>query len=67
MILTTGAHEHKHTPHACIHVRLTEKVFSSICLIVGVLWEVVYLLTHTSECSCRGETLISSDCSTGVS
>lgn len=39
--------------------RLTEKIFSSICLVVGIFWEVVNLLTHTFKCPCsRRKTLL---------
>lgn len=41
---------HEHVRHACACNRLTEKIFSSICLIVSIFWEVVNLLTYTSKC-----------------
>lgn len=44
-----------------LDVGLTEEVFSSICFVVGILWEMINLLTYASECSCRGEKQIVSD------
>lgn len=37
---------------SCVSDRLTEKIFSSICLVVSIFWEVVNLLTYTSKCPC---------------